>query len=424
MDQGRVVITGIGIVSPAGIGRERYWDAIVSGTSCVTNLTRFTPRQDTTRHCQVAAEIKDFSINQFTGSKIRKYMDRAGGYAVAAALDCLSDAHFDDTHPEYAKLDLYMGSCCGAQEWVEREFRRALQTSIKSLHPHTSILAHPGNVIGLVTIVLGIRGRGLLFSNLDSSGVDALTCGIRLIKSGISKRVLIGAADAPLTPGMFSLLDEGGLLTRGSSEPAKASRPFDLKRDGVVLGEGAVMLLIENAEAAMARGAHIYAEIAGHFVTLESEHNSNGFFSEERESGCRAISQALKQANILPEQIDYINANGCSLPRDDRREASIITRVFSDSAAAIPVSSIKSTMGYALSVAGLMQAATCSLTFEHGALPPLINYDYPDPDCNLNFVVGRARPATPAFVLQNTYSLLQRRDAAVIFARPGGAHHG
>ncbi len=413
----RVVVSGIGMVSPAGIGKSCFWDALVHGKSCASTLSRFNPAGNGSSS-RVAAEVSGFEIGQFTTTKIRKFMDRSGAYAVAAALDCLRDAHFGPEHPEYDCLDLYMGSCCGAVEWAEKEFRKVGRSSVKELHPHASVLAYPGNVIGLVTIVLGIRGRGILLSNLDSSGVDALGCAYRRIRSGLSGRVLVGATEAPLTPVIWELFDRAGLLSHRNTAPLEASRPFDRERDGAVLGEGGVMLLLEDRDRAFARGAQPYAEVMACAATWDGYCNGRGCFPKHVDQGKRAIESALQEADAVPEMVDCICADAGSLPDQDYREAAILRETFGERSQRIPVSAIKSSVGHLLSAAGLLQSAACSLICREKYLPPIVNYRYPDPKCDLDFVTGAGRTTNPRLVLQNSYSLFQQRNAAVLFG-PG-----
>ena len=421
MSNRRVAITGVGVISAAGRGKEEFWDAIAKANSCVKKLSRFSPQRNGTAPCEIAAEISQFAIHQFTQSKIKKYMDRAGAYAVAAAIDCLKDANFTSGDPGYESLELYLGSCCSAQEWVEKEFSRVGDVKIESLHPHTSVLAHPGNVIGLVTIVLGVRGRGILLSNLDLAGTDALECAVRRIQSNLSRRVLVGAADAPITPLLFGVFEEAGLLSHCNDDPSRASRPFDRRRDGLVLGEGAVMLLVEDYEEALRRGAHIYAEILSCASTFDYRTNGNTPFANKVAQGRQAILMALQKAGIEPEQIGYIHADGSSLPELDKVEAGILRQAVGSAIQDIPVSSTKGVTGHALSVSGLFQSAACALLYEKNIYPPLSNYEYPDPDCSLNFVLDPRPACSPDLVLQHTHSVLQHHNAAVIFRKPSEA---
>lgn len=417
MSEKRVAITGIAIISAAGSGKDKFWDAITAGKSCVRRLSRFSPYQIGTEPCVVAGEIPEFEIDRFTRSKIRKYMDRAGAYAVAAAVECLKDANFDRSHPGYESLEIYLGTCCGAQEWVEKEFSRVGNGKIESLHPHTSVLAHPGNVIGLITIILGTRGRGILLSNLDLAGTDALQCAVRRIRSNLSPRILVGAADAPLTPLLFDIFDEAGILSHHNEEPARASRPFDKNRDGLVLAEGAVMLLLEDYDEAVRRKAHIYAEILSCATTFDYRTNGKVSAADKVRHGQQAISTALQRADIQPSMIDYIQADGSSLPEHDKVEAAALSQAFGKAIADIPVSSIKAVTGHALSASALLQSATCALVCDRNAFPPLINYEHPDPDCSLPFVLEAKYQVNSNLVLQNTHSVLQHRNTAVIFRK-------
>jgi 3-oxoacyl-(acyl-carrier-protein) synthase len=419
MSARHVAITGVAVISAAGRGKEEFWQAITTGSSCIKKLSRFSPHGNGTAPCEIAAEIPQFTIGEFTQSKIKKYMDRAGAYAVAAAVECLKDSGFSSSEPNYESLEVYLGSCCGAQEWVEREFRRVGESRIESLHPHTSVLAHPGNVIGLVTIILGIRGRGILLSNLDLAGTDALECAVRRIQSGLSRRILVGAADAPLTPLLFGVFEEAGILTHRNDQPARASCPFDKRRDGLVLAEGAAMLMVEDYEDALRRGAHIYAKVLACASAFDYRMNGAVSFADKVVQGRQAISQALQRAGVLPGMIDYIHADGSSLPELDKVEAAVLKEAFGDQIRDIPVSSTKAVTGHALSVAGLFQSATCALICDRNTYPPMSNYEDPDPDCSLNFVLDSKRACAPRLVLQHTHSVLQHRNSAVVFQKPG-----
>jgi 3-oxoacyl-[acyl-carrier-protein] synthase II len=421
MSTRRVAITGVAVISAAGGDKEEFWNAVNTANSHVKKLSRFSPHRNGTTPCEVAAEISQFAINQFTRSKIKKYMDRAGAYAVAAAIDCLKDAHFGPDNSSYESLEIYLGSCCGAQEWVEKEFSRVGDVKIESLHPHTSVLAHPGNVIGLVTIILGIRGRGILLSNLDLAGMDALDCAVRRIQSNLSQRILVGAADAPITPLLFGVFEEAGLLSHCNDDPARASRPFDRNRDGLVLGEGAVMLMVEDYEEALRRKARIYAEVLSCASTFEYRMNGDMPFASQVAQGRQSISLALKKAGIQPEMIDYIHADGSSLPELDKVEAGILQEAFGSAISSIPVSSTKAVTGHALSVSGLFQSAACALLYERNTYPPLGNFEHPDPDCALNFVLGPSQACSPNLVLQHTHSVLQHHNTAVVFKKPSEA---
>ena len=410
----RVVVSGLGLVLPTGIGKDPYWQALQSVRSCTGALSRFT--DPAVKDVAIAAEINGFEIKDFTTSKLRKYMDRAGAYAVAATHMCIADAELDLAR-DGRRVDLCIGTCCGALAWGEEQYRKVLATSLGALHPHTSIKAYPGNLIGLVTIILGIRGRGLVFSNLDSSGIDALRYGCDLIRTGRSSLVLAGATEAPLTPCVYYVLQQAGLLSQRVGRPEAASRPFDTDRDGLVLGEGAVMLLLEERSHALHRGARVYAEIRGHAVAEPV--NGNGHAPS---TAHRALDTALRDAGVAPERLGYVNAGACSLPDEDRREAEALQEIFGAACGEVPVSSTRSVVGYPLSLAAPLQAATCALAMAEEALPPNGNLERTDPGCYLRFLREPLR-ARPHYMLQSTFSCLQGRHAGFVYARPEEEHY-
>lgn len=420
MQDTRVAITGIGVVSPAGVGKEAYWSAITGSSSLVRSMSRATVLNGPSQpYGLLSSEVPKIDIREYTKSKICSYMDRSGVYAVVAAMDCLNDAQFGPAHPDYEQLDVYVGSCCGAEEWIEREFKKAWDSSISNLHPLTSVLAHPGNVIGLITIVLKTRGRGVLFSNLESSGIDALRTGFQLILSGKSRRVLIGATEAPLTSGILSLFRRGGFLAHSQAEPGRALRPFDSGATGIVLGEGAAMLLLEEWHAAVERGARIYGEVVASACCSGRLPNANQQSEMPGPTEC-AIFRALSQARMGPSTVDFVSLDGTGLPRADQQEAVAMKSCFRRDAQGVPVSSIKSKLAYALSVSGIYQAAMCALIFERGVLPHVINCDHPQDGCDLNFIRNKPMTASPSTIVQSTTSLLEARSAAIVFRSANG----
>jgi minimal PKS ketosynthase (KS/KS alpha) len=404
----RTVITGIGIMSPAGAGSGAYWEAICRGTSLVSSLT----------HCEfnesgcakVAAEIGAFELGSITRSKLKKYADRSAGFALAAANECIADAGLSEQ--QRRALDVLVGSCGSAIEWGENQLRRISQRPLKSLHPHASVIGYPGNLVGILTIVLGIHGRGIVFSDLDCSGLDALGFALHLIGSGESERVMVGATEAPLTPMVFHVLNGAGLLAREGAEAAIASRPFDAARNGLVLGEGAVALIIEDRDAALRRGARIYSEILSYAASWDS---SPSWCSAESPDGNTAITEALERAGVSSREIDYVSASACSSPELDRHEADLLTMSLDGAATTVPVSSVKGVIGEPLSASGLLQTATCALALTKKTLPPTANLVQPEPGCRLN-LIRAATPAEPAVTLQTSCSVLRMRSTAVVQA--------
>lgn len=404
MNQRRVVVSGIGIVSAAGAGAEQCWRAIREGQSSVRPF-RTSPEVGPA----AAAAIEAFNVGDLTSSKLKKYMDRCAALAFGAAGQCLRDARLGDE--DRRSLDVLVGSCGSAIEWGEKQLRRVEEGSISDLHPHASVIGYPGNVVGLLTILLDVHGRGILVSDLDASGLDALSYGYRLIRAGLSRRVLVGATEAPLTPLVLMALEEAGLLAHSNRAAAELSRPFDVQRDGIVLGEGAAMLLLEDYEAAAARGAKAYSEIKSvSSVCHAGAADGDG----PRMPGAEAIAQALDDAQISPAALAHVNASACSLREFDRAEAAAIREALDGYSTRVPVSSIKGVTGELLSASGLFQAATCALTLRDRVLPPSANLETADPDLDLDFVRGSARETRPGCVLQTTSSLFQPKMAAVV----------
>lgn len=406
MNEHRVVVSGIGIISAAGAGAEQCWRSIREGVSSVRPFTRLPEAGP-----GAAAAIESLDVRALTSSKLKKYMDRGAALAFAAASECLRDARLAEA--DRKPLDLVIGSCGCAIEWGEKQFRKVAEGSITDLHPHACVIAYPGNVVGIVTILLNLHGRGIVISDLDTSGVDALAYGYRMIRSGLSPRVLVGATEAPLTPVVLLALEGEGLLARCNRSAAEMSRPFDVERAGIVLGEGSVMLLLEDYEAARARGAKAYSEIKS---VCSVSHNGVTKGNTAGTPSVDAIAQVLDEAQIGPDALSHVNASACSLREFDRAEAIVIREALNGCSNRVPVSSIKGVTGELLSVSGLYQAATCALSLRDGTLPPSANLEAADPDLDLNFIRGAAREAHPRYVLQTTGSLLQPKTAAVVQA--------
>ena len=406
MNEHRVVISGIGIISAAGGGAEQCWRAVREGVSSARPFNRLPANGP-----GVAAAVESFDVGALTTSKLKKYMDRGAALAFGAASECLRDARLAEA--DRKPLDLVIGSCGCAIEWGEKQFRKVAEGSITDLHPHACVIAYPGNVVGVLTILLDLHGRGIVISDLDLSGLDALAYGYRMIRSGLSPRVLVGATEAPLTPLVLLALEHAGLLAHCKRPAAEMSRPFDVDRAGIVLGEGAAMLLLEDYESALARGATAYSEIKS---VSSASHNG---VTEDNVSGtpsADAIAQVLDDAQIGPDALSHVNASACSLPAFDRAEAAVIREALDGYSSRVPVSSIKGVTGELLSVSGVYQAATCALSLRDGVLPPSANLEAADPDLDLDFIRGAARETHPRCVLQTTCSLLQPKTAAVVQA--------
>ncbi len=403
MNRHRVVVSGIGIVSAAG-GAEQCWRAIRQGESSVRPFGRL-PEVGSA----AAASVDTFNVSELTTSKLKKYMDRCAALAFGAASECLRDARLEAE--ERQTLDVLVGSCGSAIEWGEKQLRRVAGGSVADLHPHASVIGYPGNVVGLLTILLQLHGRGIVISDLDASGMDALGYAYQLIRNGLSKRVLVGATEAPLTSLVMMAMKDAGLLADCARPAAEISRPFDIERSGIVLGEGATMLLVEDYDAAAARGATPYSEIKS-VSSIRFGGPANG--DEPMAEGVEVIARALDDAGIPPGEVSYVNASACSLPDFDRSEAVVLREALDGAARHIPISSIKGVTGELLSASGLLQTAACAFSLRDGVLPPSTNLESADPDLDLDFIRGSERHAPLQNVLQTTASLLQPKMAAVV----------
>jgi 3-oxoacyl-[acyl-carrier-protein] synthase II len=412
----RVVVTGLGTILPTGNSPAQLWEALLTGRSAVDRLTRIHDPQ--IEDVALAAEVREFSIDDYTRSKLRKFMDRSGSFAVAAAKSCLEDARIDLDSLDDRRLDLCIGSCCSALAWGEEQFRKVHDSTPNALHPHASIKAYPGNLVGLVTITLGLQGRGLVFSNLDSSGIDALVYGVDLIRSGRSRRVLVGASEAPLCLCTFLLMRGSQLLSRRMDHPVSASRPFDRDRDGMVLSEGSVMLLLEDAEEAERRGCRAYSEILGHATVAAGR--SPAVASPARQAtspGVQAIRAALEQSGARPAQVDYVNSGASSLPRLDEQETLDLDEVFRERSTPVPVSSVKSLVGNPLAAAGPLQVAACALALSTGELPPNHHLEATTHEGAGVQFLDRPVAAAPDLALVTTASCFHETSTALVQAR-------
>ena len=396
----RVVITGLGMVTPAGLGKDSFWEALCTGRSCI-GLPKEVECKD--NNLKFVAEVNDFQITDFVDRKIARYMDRSSAFCFVASQMAIEDARLNLDKEDKERIGISIGTFSGPASWLEKQYKNFFNNSHNPVHIFTTITGFFGNMIGSVSIPLGIKGRGCIFLSLDAAGCDAIGYAYECIREGIADIFLAGGSEAPLTPAMFYLFNSVGLLAKYSEPVHAASRPFDMLRNGFVLGEGSWMLVLEELSHAVKRESHIYAEIKAFSTSCDV--NSS-----------KAMKTAIQRADILPEEIDYVNAYGISTPQDDRRETMAIKEALGSAAQRIPVSSIKSIFGHPLGAAGSMQSACCALVIEQGVIPPTINYANPDPECDLDYVANVPRESDVNIVLQNTFSLA-RKNSAIVYSK-------
>ncbi len=409
--QRRVVVTGLGVVSPLGSGVERNWQAVLAGRSGIRKITRFPADAFASR---IAGEVPDFKADDFIEPKEIKKMDLFIQYAMAAAAMAMDDSALK-IEGEFAEgVGVIIGvGLCGLDS-IEATKEALMNGGPRKISPFfipkvISNLA-PGNV----AIRFGAKGVNWTPTSACASGNHALGEAFHLIRRGVQDAVIAGGAESTITPlavGGFAAMK--ALSTR-NDEPERASRPFDKERDGFVIGEGSGIMILEEREHALDRGAKIYAEVIGYAATGDAYHMTAP--APEGEGAARCMRLALKDAGIAPTEVDYINAHGTSTEYNDTNETTAIKAVFGEQAAKLAVSSTKSMTGHLLGAAGAVEGVYSVLALRHGVIPPTINYENPDPSCDLDYVPNQARKAEIDVALSNSFGF-GGTNACVIFRR-------
>ena len=406
----RVVVTGLGLVTPLGTGVEKTWKAICAGESGIGRITRFDP---TGYDAQIAGEVKDFDPAQFIEKKEIKKMDTFIHYAVGAAQLAVDDAGLKVAPEEATKVGVYIGSGIGGLGSIEHYHDVLRAKGPGRVSPFFIPMTIINLASGQVAIRIGAKGPNSCAVTACATGNHCIGDAYRLIQRGDADVMVAGGAEAAVTPLGVAGFASAKALSFRNDEPTKASRPFDKDRDGFVLGEGAGVLVIEELEHALRRGVRIYGEIIGYGMNSDAYHITAP--PEEGEGAVRCMELALKDAGINRDQIGYINAHGTSTMAD-AIETRAIKQVFGEQAFRIPVSSTKSMTGHLLGAAGGIEAVFSLLALFHGVLPPTINLDHPDPACDLDYVPNKARPSAIKTALSNSFGF-GGVNACLIFTR-------
>ncbi|MCS5670571.1 MAG: beta-ketoacyl-ACP synthase II [Vicinamibacterales bacterium] len=407
----RVVVTGVGLVSSLGVGTEENWKALCAGCSGIGSITRFDASQFSTR---IAGEVKNFDPLQFIAKKDVKKMDVFIQYAIAAAEFAVRDAGLEVT-PEIAdRVGVFIASGIGGFSAIEREHRVLLKDGPKKISPFFIPSVIINLAAGQVSIRFGAKGPNSATVTACSASAHAVGDAFEIISRGAADVMIAGGSEAAITP-----LGVGGFaamraLSKRNDEPTRASRPFDRDRDGFIIGEGAGVVILEEYERAQARKAPLYAELVGYGMSGDAFHVTAP--SENADGAVRAIRAALGRGECRPDQVDYVNAHGTSTPYNDRLETLAIKNVFGDHANQLAVSSTKSMTGHLLGAAGGLEAGISALAIRRQTLPPTINLDTPDPDCDLDYVPGSARSATVRYALSNSFGF-GGTNAVLLFKR-------
>jgi len=394
----RVVVTGVGLLTPLGIGTETSWEAIRGGRSGIARITQFDAAAFS---CQIAGEVKGFDPAQYIEKKEIKKMGRFIQFAIAAADFALKSSGLKVTPENEERVGVYIGSGIGGFEVIEREHKTLLEHGPRRISPFFI----PATIINLasghISIRSGAKGPNSATATACTTSAHSIGDSYRMIERGDADAMICGGAEAPVTPmGIGGFAAMRALSTR-NAEPERASRPWDKDRDGFVVGEGAGVLILEEMESAWARGASVLAELVGYGMSADAFHvtappdNGDGAF--------RVMRNALKDAGIEPAQVDYINAHGTSTDVGDRAETVAIKRAFGEHAYQVAVSSTKSMTGHLLGGAGGIEAGIAVLAIRDQVAPPTINYETPDPDCDLDYVPNQARPMKIEYALSNSF---------------------
>lgn len=405
----RVVVTGIGVIASNGIGKDAFWEAIKSGKSGISPITSFDASAFTTRF---AGEIKNFQPENFMEKKNIRRMDRTSQLAVAASKMAVEDAGFNPRANGRYKTGVMIGTAMAGHGYIMKQYEEYLKTGPSRVSPFVALASFPDACASQVSIELGVTGPSFSIATACSSASDAIGYAWEAIRSNTVDFIIMGGAEAGIYPGVLAAFCAARALSTRNNEPEKACRPFNLDRDGFVLGEGAGMLVLEEYEHAKSRGAHIYAEILGHGMTCDAYHMTSP--DPEGTEAIRAMQIAMKSAGVTPDEIDYINAHGTSTPLNDKTETMIIKKVFGERAYKIPVSATKSMIGHLIGAAGSVELIAALLAMEHKMIPPTINYEVPDPECDLDYVPNQARPATIRTVMKNSFGFGGKNSILVV----------
>ena len=401
MSRPRVVITGLGAVTPLGSSIEKFWSGLKAGRSGVRRITLFDPSD---MPCQIAGEIPDFDPKNFMDRKLARRMPRAAQIALAAAVQAVEDSGLPEPMPEPERSGVYFGTAIGALDSFVDGIEVFKTKGLEKVSPFVL----PGGIPNLSAHLIAMRfqclGPNATITTACATGTQSIGEGAEFIRRGLADVVIAGGTEALVRE--FSIAGFSAmraLPVNYNDQPEKASRPFDARREGFVFSEGAGAVVLESLEHAQSRGAQIYAEVMGYASSADGFHIAAPH--PEGEGAIRTIRWALTNAGIQPEDVDYINAHGSSTPLNDIMETKAIKDVFGDRAYQIPISSTKSMIGHAMGASGTLEAIACAMSIQENILHPTINYEHPDPECDLDYVPDQARQHTVDTALSNSFGL-------------------
>ncbi len=397
LENRRVVITGLGAITPIGNTVKEYWEGLLAGKNGIDHITKFDTKDFTVR---IAGEVKNFKPEDHLDRKELKKFEEFVVFAVVAAREAFNDAGLKPDGFDHTRAGAMIGSGIGGLRSMEEQHKVFLEKGPRRISPFLIIRMIVNMAAGYVAIDLGLKGPNTVVSTACATGTHSIGDAFKTIQRGAADIMFAGGAEGAITPlgiGGFAAMKA---LSERNDEPARSSRPFDVQRDGFIMSEGAAVVVLEELEHARHRGARIYAEIVGYGLSDDAYHitapDPNG------DGGARGMKAALDDAGIKPEEIDYINAHGTSTPLNDKLETQAIKTVFGDHAYKLLISSNKSMIGHLLGAAGAAETVSTVLTLYHDIIPPTMNYEYPDPACDLNYVPNKAQKATVRKAINNS----------------------
>jgi 3-oxoacyl-[acyl-carrier-protein] synthase II len=407
----RVVVTGIGAITPIGLGRDGLWDGLMAEKSAVGPVTRFDP---TPFRSHVAAEVNEFVPTDHLDERRSRRFDRFAQFSVVASRMALTDSEIVLEREDRERVGAMMGSALGGVAYAEDQMGKYMTGGLRAVDATLALAVFGGAASCNIAIEFGVYGPNSTNAMSCASGTIAVGDGFRAVRDDYADVMICGGAEAPLSTlcyGAFSLIR--AMSTR-NDDPATASRPFDRDRDGFVMGEGAAVLILEERERALARGAPIYAEVLGYGMTNDGHHMTAP--RPDGSQAARAMRLALSDAHVAAGEIGYVNAHGSSTPLNDPTETLAVKQVLGDHAYRVPLSGTKGYYGHALGASGAIEAAICALALDRGWLPPTVNLASPDPACDLDYIAGSGRSAQPETIISNSFgfgginaSLVMRR---------------
>jgi 3-oxoacyl-[acyl-carrier-protein] synthase II len=405
----RVLITGMGCVTPYGTGLDAFWDGLVSGRSAVTELHAFDPRP---YGCRVAGQVPDFRPGDFLPQREVSSSSRCTQLSIAAARIAIEEAKLSPRDVDPRRTGVFIGTSIGTVDYLAANHSVFLEKGIRRVHPLFPAQAYPGVVATQLAIHLGIRGPAICVSTACTSSTDAIGIARMHIRAGVIDRAIVGGTEAPLTPLLFASFDRLGVMSRLNDPPEAACRPFAGSRDGFVMSEGAGVCVLEAEESAAERGARSIAEVASYSATSDAFHPFSPL--PEGDEGARAIEEAMDGAGISPDDVDYVNAHAIGSKSNDGIELEILRRVLGDSLPGVPVSSIKGMIGHTMGAAGALEMIASVCAIRDSVIPPTINLSPQDNFPGIDLVPGRARSKPIRLAISPTFGFGARNAVLVV----------